>query len=398
MSRPKKSHGAKKLIIVFTCLALMGCGFFVLGISREKASAVAEEKTVPTGESRSERAVPAALVQTAPVILEERFQQGFESSGTLEAFKEVTLQAKVSGRLAELKVSQGERVEKGQIVAELDHRDQDAQVAATRAQIAVAQAQQAQAKATLDEAKREFDRYRRLLKEGYATQQEVDSWETSWQSASAAYRSAGATVQQYRAALQSQEVIRSEYILEAPIAGTVLDDYSLTTGTMIATSTAVVKIGQVDVIKATLNVPENRASRVKEGMKALLSGESFPGLSIEGRVYRIRPYVDTSTRSVEVEVTVDNEALGRVLKPGMFARVFLVEGEAANALSLPTEALREGNTVLVVEDGRACERVVEVGLFRRDRFQVISGLEEGDEVVIVGGNSLGDGDPVLSKK
>lgn len=398
MSGQKKTSRFKKLLIALVCLTLLGGGWFVLGCSRQATSAGADEKPLSGEDATVSKVVNAALVQTSPVVAEELFQQGFESSGTLEAFKEVTLQTKVSGRLSELKVSQGDLVEKGQIVAELDHRDQDAQVAATRAQISVAQARQVQAKAELDDAKREQERYRRLLKEGYATQQELDSRETACLSASAAYMSAAATVEQCRATLRSQEVTRSEYVLKAPITGTVLDDFSLTTGTMIDTSTPVVKIGQVGVIKAVLQVPENRASRVKEKMKALLRGESFPGLSVEGRVYRIRPYVDTSTRSVEVEVSVDNQVLGGVLKPGMFARVFLVEGESENALTLPIEALREDSSVLVVEDGCVRERVVEVGLVRPDRFQVLSGLDEGDDVVVVGGNSLADGDAVLSKK
>ncbi len=378
MSGKAKGWGLR-LLAALLCLGLASGGFVIV---RGNRRAVAEESPPATEAA-------AAKVTVAVARRAERLSQGFQSASTLEALDEVTLLSKVTGRLVELRARQGDRVARGDVVAVLDHRDQDAQVAALKAQIAVAEAESAQAKVTLDDALRERDRYRKLLAEGFATQQELDARETTYQSAQAAYRKTQASVGQQRANLKTQEVQRSEYILTASIDGTVLDDYSLTEGTMISTSTAVVKIGKIAVLKAVLQVPETRGGRLKEGMKALLAGDSFSGVA--GKILRIRPYVDTSTRTVQVEVAVDNG--GGRLKPGMFATVFLVEEEVDDALVLPVEALRSGS-VFVVDDGRIAVRPVETGIEASGLVEIREGLSEGELVVVTGASSLKEGDAV----
>ena len=376
MSQKKRSRGLK-IALALLCLGLVSGGLLLPG----RTVAVAEDSPLSVD-------VAAARV-TVVAVRRTSLAEGFQSASTLESLEEVTLLSKVTGRLVELRAHQGDRVAKGDVVALLDHRDQDAQIAAMKAQIGVAEAEVAQAKVTLDDALRERDRYRKLLDEGFATQQELDGRETIYQSAQAAHQRALALVRQQRANLRTQEVQRSEYILSAPIDGTVLDDHSLTEGTMISPSTAVVKIGRVDVLKAVLQVPETRGNRMKEGMRALLTGDSFS--DVEGKVLRIRPYVDPSTRTIQVEVAVDNGE-GR-LKPGMFASVFLVEEEVDDALALPVEALRSG-TVLVVVDGKIVARPVETGIEASGLVEIREGLSEGELAIVTGGSSLKEGDAV----
>lgn len=334
----------------------------------------------------------AARVETVAAEVRETLFQGFESTSTLEAPSDVTLVPKVAGRLEKLTVSIGQAVRKGQVVAVLDHRDQDAQVSAQAAQVDVNRANAAQARAELDNALRERDRYVRLLKEGYATKQELDNRETAYQSAKAAYDRSLASVTQAQAGLRSQSVSRTEYTLVSPIDGTVLDDYSLTPGTLLSASTPVIRIANVERIKAVLQVPETQAAGIRVGMKAILRGDSA-GEGAEGKVSLVSPYVDTTTRSVKVEVSVDNKALGHRLKPGMFARVFLVEKSAGNALVVPADSLVDGY-VFVVKDGHAVKTAVKTGLVLPDVVQVTSGLVQGDLVVVSGGSSLRDKDPV----
>jgi len=335
----------------------------------------------------------AARVETVAAEVRPVLLQGFESNSTLEAAEDVTLAPKVAGRLLQIKVKIGQPVRKGQVLAVMDRRDQDAQVGALAAQVEVSQAGAAQAKAELDSALRERDRYARLLKEGYATKQELDSRETAYQSAQAAYDRARASVSQSRASLQAQSVNRSEFTLVAPIDGIVLDDFSLTPGTLLSTATPVVRIANVDRIKAVLQVPEVQASGIAAGMKAQITAESLSGETVEGKVSLVRPYVDTSTRTVQVEVSVDNRALDYRLKPGMFARVFLVEKAAESALVVPADSIRDGK-VFVVKDGKAVQSAVKTGLVLPDVVQVTSGVSSGDRVVVSGGSALKDGDAV----
>ena len=345
-------------------------------------------RAVQAPQAPSATRVEVAAAEVRPVLL-----QGFESNSTLQAPSDVTLVPKVAGRLVQVKGKIGQQVRKGQVLAVMDRRDQDAQVGALSAQVEVNQASVAQARAELDNALRERDRYARLLKEGYATKQELDSRETAYQTAKAAYEKARASVAQARSNLQAQSVNRSEYTLSAPIDGPVLDDYSLTPGTLLTTGTPVVRIANVDRIKAVLQVPEVQASGLTEGMKARITAESLGDMAVDGKVSLVLPYVDTSTRTVQVEVSADNKATGYRLKPGMFARVFLVEKSAENALVIPSDSLRDGKA-FVVRDGKAVQVAVKTGLVLPDVVQVTSGISSGDLVVVSGGSALKSGDPV----
>lgn len=349
--------------------------------------------SAPSYEGLQEAAPVSVRVTAAPVERKAVLRQGFSASATLEAKESVVLLSKVAGRLKEMNVFQGEPVKKGDLVAVLDHRDQDAQVKSLEAQVNAAKAEAEQSRAQLQNAVKEMERYERLLKEGYATQQELDSRITTYQSSRASHNRSLAAVKQQEANLSAQKVSKSEYTLISPLDGIVLKDFSLAPGTMISASTSIAEIADVQTMKGVVRLSELQASRVSAGMKALLSGDGFPGMEIGGKVSRISPYVDTSTRTLQVEVLADNAASGGVLKPGMFVTVFFVESETRDALTIPAHALRGDGRVFVEEDGRARERIITTGLSVSDAVQVLSGLEEGERV-IVGGKNLKEGDPV----
>ncbi len=352
------------------------------------------ESSSPTPEAAQE--VPSSAVRVAVVSAERRplIRRGFSASATLEARESVVLLSKVSGRLSEMRVSQGDGIKKGDVVAVLDHRDQDAQVSALQAQVNAAKAEAEQAGAQLENATKEKERYERLRKEGYATQQELDSRIMTYQSARASYNRSLASVKQQEANLSAQKVSRSEYTLLSPMDGVVLKDYSLTPGTMVSASTSVAEIADVRTMKGVAQLSEIQASRVSVGMQVVLSGDGFPGVEVEGSVSRISPYVDTSTRTLQVEVVADNAAAGGALKPGMFVSVLFVEAEAVDALTIPSHALRENGKVFVEKNGTAEERAVETGLTLPDAVQILSGLEEGERVV-VGGKNLKGGERIV---
>lgn len=377
-----KFFRVKGLVVLLLAILLLP----TLSLLRSPASAPSPE--VEQEKSSSSVRITIVHVERRPVI-----RMGFSASATLEAKESVVLLSKVSGRLKEIRVSQGDVVKKGDIVAVLDHRDQDAQVKALEAQVNAAKAEAEQARAQLQSATKEKERYERLLKEGYSTQQELDSRITTYQSARASYNQSLATVKQQEANLSAQKVAKSEYTLLSPLDGIVLEDFSLVPGTMISDSTSIAEIGNIQTMKGVVQLSELKASKVSTGMKTIISGDGFPGLEIEGRVSRISPYVDTSTRTLQVEVLTDNNVSGGVLKPGMFVTVFFVEAEASDAFIIPSHSLRERGRVFVEKDGVAIEKSVETGLIFSDIVQILSGLEEGERV-IVGGKNLKDGDRV----
>ncbi len=378
-----KKKGVKGAAILFLALLLLAT-FHLL---RSPAS-------VPSPEASRQPVSSAVRVAAVPVERRPLIRRGFSASATLEARESVVLLSKVSGRLSEMRVSQGDGVKKGDVVAVLDHRDQDAQVSALQAQVNAAKAEAEQARAQLENATKEKERYERLRKEGYATQQELDSRIMTYQSARASYNRSLAAVKQQEANLSAQKVSRSEYTLLSPMDGVVLKDYSLSPGTMISEATSVVEIADVRSMKGVAQLSEMQASRVFAGMKVVLSGDGFPGTEVEGKVSRISPYVDSSTRTLQVEVVADNAASGGILKPGMFVSVLFVEAESVDALTIPSHALRENGKVFVEKDGTAEERSVETGLTLPDAVQILSGLEEGERVV-VGGKNLKGGEKIV---
>jgi len=378
-----KKRGLKGAAILFLALLLLAT-FHLL---RSPASA-------PSPEAPQQQVSSAVRVAVVPVERRPLIRRGFSASATLEARESVVLLSKVSGRLSEMRVSQGDGIKKGDVVAVLDHRDQDAQVSALQAQVNAAKAEAEQAGAQLENATKEKERYERLRKEGYATQQELDSRIMTYQSARASYNRSLASVKQQEANLSAQKVSRSEYTLLSPMDGVVLKDYSLTPGTMISEATSVAEIADVRSMKGVAQLSEMQASRVFVGMKVVLSGDGFPGVEVEGSVSRISPYVDTSTRTLQVEVVADNAASGGILKPGMFVSVLFVEAEAVDALTIPSHALRENGKVFVDRNGTAEERSVETGLNLPDAVQILSGLEEGERVV-VGGKNLKGGERIV---
>ena len=334
------------------------------------------------------------ILRVEPVPLVE---QGFEESSTLEAKEEVVLYAKVSGRLEELFKHKGEYVRRGEIIARLDHREKDAKIRSAQAQVLVGNAQLAQAQAELENASMEQSRYERLFKEGYATQQQLDSKKTLYRTAKAQVDLAQAQLRQLRAELEALKVDLSEYTLKAPFDGVILEDYDLAPGNMITPSTPAARLADTDTLKAAIRAPESRVPRITPGMPAKLSVRGLENHTFEGSVRFISPFVDTSTRTTRVEVYVDNAATGHMLKPGMFAQVFFVEHRLGNALMVPADAVMGTNEtfwVFTVREGKAFRQDVTPGIRHGENIQILEGLASGDLLIIRGGRNLQSGDEV----
>lgn len=345
-------------------------------------------------------AKPLARVTIMKVEPSPAAIKGISENSTLEAMKQVILYPRVSGRLTKTFVKQGDSIKTGDPLAELDHRDVDAQISQARAQIAVARAQVAQARAELENAKRERDRYRRLLKEGFSTQQQLDSKETSYSTRKAAVDLSIAQVRQYQANLDRLKVDLSEYTIRASIDGIVLNDYSRTPGEMMTPQTAVIEIANVKYLKAVIKAPEAHAEIIKKGMTAYITvaGKSK---KFKGEVYRVRPFVDISTRTTQVEVAVDAQTTTGTLKPGMFARVLIVEKTLKNAIMMPdTSVLQKSGKdyVMIYSEGTAHKRPVKTGLRVNDKIEITDGITAGEMVIVSGGKNIADGDKVEARE
>jgi len=339
----------------------------------------------------------AAAVKIETVKADKTVRESIVQNTSIDAVERVELLPRVTGRLEKLHVRQGDRVSKGQIIATLEHDQQDALIGSVRAQAASAKADTERAKAEMMNAKTTLDRYERLVKEGFSTQQQYDSVETAYSSARASYNAAIAKERQAAAELERVSSAKADYIMVAPIDGTVLDDFSLTTGAMISPNSPIIDIADLSRLKATLKVPESKIFVVKSGMPVFLKFDALPDKEFVGKVTRVDQYVDPSTRTSSVEIELDNRETGGQLRPGMFGQASIVEREIKNAVLIPENALHESETgyyVLLEDQGTAKLRVVSTGTRQGHLIHITEGLKPGDRVIIFGGSTLNDGDKV----
>lgn len=343
---------------------------------------------------------PPAYVRLAVVSGSSTVRDNIVQNTSIDAVKRVKMLPRVSGRLEKLYVKQGDRVRAGQIVASLEHEQQDAQIEAGVAQTASARADTERAKAEMMNARTNLERYKRLVKEGFSTQQQYDSMETAYTSAKAGHTAALAKERQTASDLNRLRSSRGDYIMLAPLDGTVLDNYSLTPGAMISPSSPILDIADLRLMKATLKIPESKIFIVKKGMKVTLKFDALPSETFEGTVTRVDQFVDTATRTSSVEIYLDNEAAGWKLRPGMFGQASVIEREDHNAITVPETAIHmneKGPYVFVMEKGAAKLKNVSTGIKQGDTIQITKGLASGEKVIVFGGNNLNDGDKVTTQ-
>lgn len=385
-SNRKKTGGAKLwLILLFAVVAAGAFGLY----SRKGGAAKAADADAPDA--------PAAFVRVQVVSADQTVRESIVQNMSIEAVDRVQMTPRVTGRLEKLHVKQGDAVKRGQLVATLEHAQQDALIGATEAQLASAKADTERARAEMMNAKTNLDRYERLLKEGFSTQQQYDTVQTEYVSTRASYNAARAKERQAAAELGRVQSTKMDYIMNSPLDGTVLNDYSLTPGTMISPNSPIADIADLRRLKASLRVPELKIFVVKPGMDVFLRFDALPSEEFHGRVSRIDPYVDPATRSSAVEIELNNEATGNRLRPGMFGQASIVEREFKNAILLQENALLpsdDGYYVFIEENGIARRRPVTTGIRQGGAMQITGGLEPGERVIVFGGSNLNDGEAV----
>jgi membrane fusion protein (multidrug efflux system) len=196
-----------------------------------------------------------------------------------------------------------------------------------------------------------------------------------------------AVLEQERTRLQNAKIV-------APFRGEVSRKY-LDAGALVSSSTPLVSLVHTETLKVIANVLEKDIPLLKLGMKAKVRVESYPGKVFEGRVEKINSALDLSTRTLQAEIYIPNS--DRSLKPGMFANVELALLEKPQTLVIPREAVIEaGNemSVFVVEGKQAVRRSITIGYEQDQSVEVLKGLNEGDQVVIKGQQSIKDGSAI----
>ena len=358
----------------------------------------------------------------APVVSASRatLANTLTVAGEFIPYQEVELHAKVAGYIRRIDVDIGDRVKRGQVLAVLDVPELQAQVQGAQAGVRQSQAEilQATNEVVRDEANfvalhAAAERLQQAsdARPGLIAQQELDDAHAKDRAAAAqvdAAKSALNAMQQQLGVSQAQQqqvsTMEDYSRIVAPFTGIVTWRYADTgaliqAGTSNAGSAPVVKIAEVSTLRLRLPVPETIAPYMHDGDNATIRIDAL-GRTITGKVTRSTDELDMATRSMQVEVDVPN-ADGS-LTPGMYAQVMLNVRRSGDALVVPIQAIDTSGPqpiLLVVNaQSRVEKRAVQTGIATANRIEVLSGLREGEQVIVANQASFQPGELVTAKQ
>jgi len=344
--------------------------------------------------SQSSVPVEVAAATHAPI------SASYSGTAALEAQQEADVVAKASGVLLKLYVEEGQHVEAGQLLAQIDPSSAANQLAQSQAQLRKAQAT--------------YERASKAIKQQLIPKQEYDGDLYDMQAQTAATKSAQLQLSWTR--------------IIAPISG-VISKRMVKQGNLVQANQAIFHIVDMSPLTATLNVPEREIGTLKAGQPVKLAVDALPDRSFSGTIQRIAPVVDAASGTFRVTCLFDNTAMGNEqLRPGMFGRIDIVYDQRRDALVIPRSALmdEDGETaVFVVEPGKAKakptdkkvkprpgdavaaepnkpaqpvlvakRRTVKVGYVDGDRVEIRGGLKPGERVITLGRDAVRDGSEV----
>jgi membrane fusion protein (multidrug efflux system) len=319
---------------------------------------------------------PPPEAVTTIVAQQEEWPATLSAIGTMAAVQGVTVSADLPGTVERILFDSGEAVQAGEMLAVLDTRQEQAQLAAIEAQREL--------------ARLTFERMQGLLNEKVISAAEFDR-------ATADYRQTDARVGEIRAVIQRKTI-------RAPFSG-ILGLRQVNLGQYLAGGDPLVTLQSLNPIYVNFGVPQQAASQMVAGRSIKLTADDLAGVGWSGHISAVDSLVDAATRNIQVQATLANP--GGRLRPGMFVQVEVPLGPSQTVIALPASAISYapyGDSVFVVsemkgEDGKPYRGVrqqfVKPGPARGDQLAVLAGIKPGDEVVTSGVFKLRNGAAVL---
>jgi membrane fusion protein, multidrug efflux system len=329
-------------------------------------------KQIQTAMAQGAAFQPPPEAVTTIVTAEERWPATLSAIGTMAAVQGVTVSADLPGTVERIFFESGQAVRAGEVLAVLDTRQEQAQLAAIEAEREL--------------ARLTFDRLQGLLNDRVISRAEFDR-------ATAEYRQSDAKVAEVRAVVHRKTI-------RAPFSG-ILGIREVNLGQYLAGGAPIVALQSLNPIYVNFGVPQQSVGQVPVGRTVRVTAADLAGATWTGRVTAIDSQVDEATRNITVQATLANPH--GTLRPGMFVQAEVALGPARPVVALPASAISYapfGDSVFVVTDlkddaGRTYRGVrqqfVTLGPARGDQVAVLSGVKPGDEVVTSGVFKLRNG-------
>ncbi|OPX92232.1 MAG: Multidrug resistance protein MdtA precursor [Pelotomaculum sp. PtaB.Bin104] len=315
------------------------------------------------------------------------------ASGQLVGEQSVVVSPKITGKVASVPVEVGSAVNAGDVLFTLDDFDIRVQVQQSEASVSVAQAKQKVAEDSRDNAAKQYDRYKQLFEQGAVSADTFDSYALKLQQAQS--EEPEATLAQSQAALAYQRNQLANTVIVSPIAG-IVALRNVDVGGVVSSTTQAITVVDLSRVKVQVSVGEQQIGKIKQGQEVKVFVPAVRADSFTGVVANLSPAADAKTKGYMIEVKMDNP--GQALKQGMFAEVHIATDRSEGALTVPVNALvarSDGSVVYTVQNGVAKEVQVKAGISDGRVTEITGGLQEGDQVVVLGQQSLVDGARVL---
>ncbi len=312
-------------------------------------------------------------------------------AGTVKACRRSGLSPSIGGQIVRMPVKEGDRVKQGQVLLEFWNDDLAAKLLLAQRQMKAAQAKANQSCIVAENAAREARRLQELQRQRLASEEATDKAVSESRAARAACEAARTKVEVSRAQVKVAEAALERTRLVAPFDGIAaqvngeIGEFVTPSPIGVPTPPAVDLI-DTGCIYVSAPMDEVDAARIRVGQPVHISLDAFGDQVFQGKVKRIAPYVldrEKQARTVDVEADFLDAKVTRNMLPGYSADIEIILEQKTDALRIPTEAILEGNKVLVPDaDNILQERAIETGLSNWQYSQVVSGLTEGETLVL----------------
>ena len=333
--------------------------------------------------------LPVVLVKVERGMVEATVSN--TRAGTIKACHRAKLAPPAGGQIAHLRVKKGERVVAGQVLLELWNNDLQAQERLAKDQLGTSQMQLQQACTQADLADKEAERARQLKARGFISSEAVDQKISAAKVARVGCEVARSQIDQSHSRIAAARAGLDRMVLRAPFNGIVADisgelgEYATPSPPGIPTPPAIDLIDDRCMF-VSAPIDEVDAANIKTGQTSRITLDAIKGKTFPGKVKRIAPYVlelEKQARTVEVEVAFVELPKAENMLVGYSADVEIVHSSHAKVLRIPTQALLEGKRVLLYRaDGMLEERTITTGLANWEQTEIVSGLNEGDQIVM----------------
>ena len=398
----------KKLVIIVVIVAAIAGAAFYAGVRSNSPAPGTQTAAAPSAGrggggrgaggagrgggrgSAGPLTVEVAIAHKGPVA------QELVVVGNLIGDATVSVVPRAAGRLQTISVRLGDAVRRGQRIASIEDYELREQVKQQEAALEVARATIRQREADLQLAETNAERSRNLFARQLLPKQALDDTEARYQSAVAQLDLARAQNTQSLARLEELRINLANTQIVSPVNGFVARR-TADPGAFVSPNAPIVDVVDIGRVRLVANIVEKDLKQIRAGDNTQVEVDAFPGQTFIGRIARIAPVLDPSTRTASIEVEIPNP--GYRLKPGMYARVIVTTDVRRDALVVPTNAVVDfGNqrgVFMAATDGTVSFRPVRLGIEAADRIEIVDGLTAGDRVVTTGSGALRDGQQVV---